>query len=107
MTTIDTAHLRRLAEAATPGPWEAGEPVNWDNIPQASVNSSGVLLTWDDHSGEVFKPEDAEYVAAIDPPTLIALLDELEQAKSDLAVAEEEVRERDEWIELYGEASTL
>lgn len=83
MTTLDTKHLRELAEAATPGPWAAGETTDWDGTPQASVNSSATPITWDDHSGEVFKPGDASYIAAIDPPTLITLLDELERLRGE------------------------
>lgn len=81
--TTDYARLRALAEAATPGPWSAGETTDWEDVPQASVNSSNAPITWDDHGGEVFKPEDAAYIAAVNPPTLIALLDELERLRAE------------------------
>lgn len=69
MTTIDHARLRALAEAAQ------------------EVESVGA--EW--HSVEGFHEDcgldirDAEYLAAIDPPTLIALLDRLEAATAYVA----------------------
>ena len=57
----------RLDGAATPGPWHATEPEDWHGDtgyePQSAVVASGSPLTWDDHSGEVFKPADAEWIA--------------------------------------------
>lgn len=82
--------LEALASAATPGPWEAGEPNNWgddDDIPQSGVMVNGTPITWDDHSGDVFNPADAEFIAAARTavPELIAevrrLRDVVEQQK--------------------------
>lgn len=62
------AEQKRLADAATEGPWIADPPNQWgddDDTPQSTVRQfdSG-SITWDDHGGEVFKPEDAEFIAA-------------------------------------------
>ena len=60
-------HADHLAGQATPGPWHATEPEDWHGDtgyePQSAVVVSGSPLTWDDHSGEVFKPADAEWIA--------------------------------------------
>lgn len=69
----DLKELSRIAEAATPGPWEC---VEGDEA--FGLGSPVGCLTWDDHSGEVFKKEDAEFIATFDPPTVLALITELE-----------------------------
>jgi len=88
---LDLSVLRGIAEAATPGPWNAVEGVIWDKdgtqVPQASVTTPSKCLTWDDHGGDVFDPADATHIATFDPPTVLALLARLE-------VAEEHVRGR-------------
>lgn len=79
-----TAALRRLAENATPGPWH--------------VEYAGDLGGKYAHIGEVLRErygknalsfgEDhatAEYVAALDPTTVIALLDRLDRVEAVLA----------------------
>jgi len=79
---IDTRHLRELAEAATPGPWEAR---TWshqfdDGIKFGYVEASGYEL-WDTSGGNtVAEARNAEHIAAANPQTMIALLDELESA---------------------------
>lgn len=63
MTTIDTKHLRELAEAATlnddPDDWPIPEAVGWD------------------------RDEDNQFVAAMSPKLVIALLDEIERLRGD------------------------
>lgn len=85
MTTIDTKHLRALAEAATPGPWEAETWTHQfdDEITFGYVEANECSI-WD-HSGgnTVANAADADYIAAIDPPTLIALLGEIERLRGD------------------------
>lgn len=82
--SIDIAALRKVAKAATPGPWNAREPSQWEGddetlIWQGAVTSGSGTLTWDDHGGEVFKVDDALHIATFDPPTVLALLDQLEE----------------------------
>lgn len=73
---MELNELRKTAEAATSGPWECVEGDEAFGV-RASVGS----VTWDDHSGEVFKKEDAEFIATFNPETVLALLSRLEQAE--------------------------
>jgi len=81
MTTTDPKALRSLAEAATPGPWEArGHAVGFPGTGLARGEFHVVADTYED-------PADARYIAAVSPDVVLALLDRLEAAE----------RERDEW----------
>lgn len=92
----DHATLRTLAEAATPGPWVADAPAGFGTI------FAGVL---GDSSRWLFDPvkgtnEDAAYIAACDPQTILALLDELETLRAALEAARFVARYwRDSWME--------
>lgn len=114
------ADLRTLAEAATPGPWQVditrhpysmvrldgsfaeGEHVErWIQTvridPQAKapypivVRSAGIA-----HPGEPpitmvhIRPEDADYLAAVSPEVVLALLDTIDALRASLAAAEKE-----------------
>lgn len=98
---IDRARLRALAEAATPGPWEA------------EIRDGCLFITAIDGNtsvAEVLGPPthqvvaaDATYIAAASPDTVLALLDALDA----LDAAE---RERDganerasQWVRIAGE----
>lgn len=77
MTTFDTKHLRALAEASlSRGTW-----VEEDHSDAIIIQGSegcahdGRAIAVAEH---VYLAEDRAYIAAIDPPMLIALLDELE-----------------------------
>lgn len=69
-TESRTAELRRLAGAATPGPWDwASPPSEW--------SVWRVPTTDDDPGGKVagrLSGDDARYIAALDPRTVLALL---------------------------------
>ncbi len=50
---------------ANRGKWVASDPAMWgddNDTPQSAVISEMHPITWDDHSGEVFKPEDASAI---------------------------------------------
>ena len=70
---LDT--LRKTAEAATPGPWEASDR----GIGYEVHDASGYEL----NSGmrETFTESDATHIATFDPSTVLALLSRLEQAE--------------------------
>lgn len=73
----DHAELRRLAEAATPGPWHACH--DEDGVPQVASGSheeqrSYVAIT-------SITP-DAEYIAAASPAVVLALLDAIERLEA-------------------------
>jgi hypothetical protein len=70
--SIDLDDLERLAKAATPGPWDAGTC-------EGEVWSDKLLVVWD------ALPNDAAYIAAANPPTILALIARLRAAE---AVAE-------------------
>lgn len=81
MESPDLDAIRARTDAASPEPWiaEAGDEA-W------SVRTSEGSLSWDDHGGEVFTPENAAFLAHAreDVP---ALIEALEKAQARLAEA--------------------
>ena len=96
--TPDLAELRRLAEAATPGPWHAatGAALQTD----AGVDATHVwYCRWRDerflsiskvldNELDQTTPEDAAYIAAANPAAVLALLDKLDALAALRAAAE-------------------
>lgn len=86
---MDIDRTYQKAKAATPGPWWSTTGGAWDAdgnpVTQASIETAEGCLTWDDHGGEVFRPEDAEYIAAVNPAVVIELVEELEILQLELA----------------------
>lgn len=98
---IDHNELRKLAEAATPGPWEWEEPSDdlypvgdeslvtaWneeDGYPKSVVTSWGY-----DADGVTASAEDRAFIAAANPKALLALLDELAEARAALGLTAEQ-----------------
>ena len=88
----DLKTLREVAERATPGPWfwamtKSDEHTSLmrsgsgDYIicPQAEIGDYGLSVTqWNDVS-----PSDAAHIAAFDPPTVLALIDEVERLRAE------------------------
>lgn len=80
------ANLRKLASAATPGPW-AAEHTSYDlDSPQSGPSkiSAGKEVVVEgyypyENSG-VNSPNDARFIAACDPQTVTRLCDKLEEA---------------------------
>ena len=74
----DPAHLRALAEGATPGPWRT-EP---DPISGASYFIAGA----DDDAPSMAADHEptARYIAAISPDVMLALLDRMERVEEAL-----------------------
>ena len=75
MTTVDTAHLRALAEAATPGPWHASaDEVFTDDADQvADVGASCLAFA-----------ADAAHIAANSPAAVIAMCAEIDRLRADV-----------------------
>lgn len=73
--TINLDTLRKTAEAATPGPWEASDR----GIGYEVHDASGYEL----NSGmrETFTESDATHIATFDPPTVLELIDRAEAAE--------------------------
>lgn len=89
----DHATLRTLAKAATPGPWvERGRDIDHDRFVAEGRNpadSAGLGCEVDGppeawHRGQFERHADAAYIAACDPQTILALLDELETLRAAL-----------------------
>ncbi len=82
----DHAELRRLAKAATPGEWCVQTGCSWRRI--GTDNGDGDVLRpcthphdgWPDIAAPV---ENLEYIAAANPKTTIALLDEIDGLKAE------------------------
>lgn len=81
----DHAELRRLAKAATPGPWTLYVPEDYqgpDELPGYGVEcAEGRAIVWgalEPETGCQFD-RDAEFIAAANPKTILALLDEIDR----------------------------
>lgn len=82
----DHAELRRLAKAATPGEWRVQTGCSWRRI--GTDNGDGDVLRpcthphdgWPDIAAPV---ENLEYIAAANPKTILALLDEIDRLKAE------------------------
>lgn len=92
MSNIDKRALREVAEKATPGPWLWINTGSFFSFLVSESNQDPHQCIIDDGSswgeyGEVINPEspDGVFIAAANPATVLALLDELE-AKDNRAV---------------------
>lgn len=75
--SIDTEALRRIAEAATPGPWGC----RWEDAEefwfgQGYWTAGRFVIGGDERDAEA--KADAAHVATFDPPTVLALLDRID-----------------------------
>jgi len=81
-----TQELRRLAEAATQGPWIAAGPSYGDPMPRyynAVVTDTDGPIEDEDICSNTMTSEDALYIAAANPAAILSLLDRLEKAEKD------------------------
>ncbi|MGP5872260.1 ead/Ea22-like family protein [Pseudomonas aeruginosa] len=69
----DHAELRRLSEVATPGEWRTGD--GDDSLPDCVLSGEFVVC---EHAGG-----DVDYIAAANPKTVLALLDENDRLKAE------------------------
>lgn len=76
--TIDTTKLRELANKATPGPWTYFPyPKYREHHVSVPIDGSSMTLPLFQDGCQTSKPkEDAEFIAAANPATVLALLDE-------------------------------
>ncbi|HFH4386427.1 TPA: ead/Ea22-like family protein [Pseudomonas aeruginosa] len=84
----DHAELRRLAKAATPGPWTLYVPEDYqgpEELPGYGVEcAEGRAIVWgalEPETGCQFD-RDAEFIAAANPQAILALLDEIDGLKA-------------------------
>lgn len=78
--TVDTKKLRELAEAATPGPWIVSDKDVFSAITVGSSKTDVCTFDIYEHRPDECA-EDAAFVAAANPQTVIALLDEIERLR--------------------------
>jgi hypothetical protein len=72
---IDLEHLRTLATAASPGPWEAR--------PNELIGGTAVYPHDSDREVADFtNPADARYIAAVDPLTVLGLIHEINRLRT-------------------------
>lgn len=85
MTDTHITELRKLAEKATPGAWELSKSNNGTGV----VSNDGRLFVeaYLGYSGEPVS--DLEYIAAVNPKTVLELLDRLERAEAELALLQQ------------------
>lgn len=90
MTDDDIARLRGLAQAATPGPWEAAETPSG----KGKVLCGGVFSVCNTTAGPYKQQRaDAAYIAAASPDVLLRLLDALDEARRERDEAKRDARE--------------
>ena len=83
MSNIDKQALRQLATRATPGPWEEENGEVWI-MRNGTANSILTSICGDDTSGQQ-DFDNARFISAANPTTVLALLDELEAAEKRIA----------------------
>ena len=87
---IDTTKLRELAQNAAPGPWTQWEGRGWVYAGTPEANAEGYMAGT---HGQVCRTDcgdfsdaqeikNAEYIAAANPATVLALLDELDRLRN-------------------------
>ena len=85
---LNLTKLREIAEAATDGPWESSvvkvAPDADDALRGMGVIRSGVGIVFMSANGPEILVSDADHIATFDPPTVLALIDEVERLQSDL-----------------------
>ncbi|HFH2861800.1 TPA: ead/Ea22-like family protein [Pseudomonas aeruginosa] len=91
----DHAELRRLAKAATPGPWILYVPEDYqgpEELPGYGVEcAEGRAIVWgalEPETGCQFD-RDAEFIAAANPQAILALLDEIDGLSDELSACTE------------------
>ena len=82
--TIDTQQLRELAQKATPGPWTYFPyPKYKEHHVSLPIDGSGMTMPlFPDGCQTSRQREDAEFIAAANPATVLALLDEIDRLRT-------------------------
>lgn len=100
--TTDHNELRALALAATPGPWTKARSRYGDTLIVTAIEGrASETLAFQAAENENIE-NDAAYISAANPATVLALLDELdavEQQRNELALTVREWLEKTEWVQ--------
>ncbi|HEN8532954.1 TPA: ead/Ea22-like family protein [Pseudomonas aeruginosa] len=108
----DHAELRRLAEAATPGPWSCNR--HWAIVGGPTLEFTNgaaqqqiAMACWQSWMHEEELRNNAAFMAAANPKTILALLDEIDGLRSRLEIDERTPHDgiacRDETIKVLDE----
>ncbi|HHH9365828.1 TPA: ead/Ea22-like family protein [Pseudomonas aeruginosa] len=96
------AELRRLAKAATPGPWEYQAPLKI-----LAADRTSIVLIALSHANYREDEANSRLIAAANPKTILALLDEIDGLRSRLEIDERTPHDgiacRDETIKVLDE----
>ncbi|HBP4991324.1 TPA: ead/Ea22-like family protein [Pseudomonas aeruginosa] len=106
----DHAELRRLAKAATPGPWRVQTGCSWRRIGTDSGDGDVLRPCTHPHDGwpDIVAPaENLKYIASANPKAILALLDEIDRLRSRLEIDDRTPHDgiacRDETIKVLDE----
>ncbi|HHX0886497.1 TPA: ead/Ea22-like family protein [Pseudomonas aeruginosa] len=109
----DHAELRRLAKAATPGEWSAvweeGDDTAWPNLfPIIQAENGETVIGNEGFYSDLEQDKaNAQFCAAANPKTILALLDEIDGLRSRLEIDErtpyDGIACRDETIKVLDE----
>ncbi|MGD8148112.1 ead/Ea22-like family protein [Pseudomonas aeruginosa] len=80
----DHAELRRLAKAATPGPWEYQAPLKI-----LAADRTSIVLIALSHASYREDDANSRLIAAANPKTILALLDEIDRLSDELSACTE------------------
>src|SRR5690606_29917376 len=110
LTPERLAELRRIAEAATPGPWRLRTDPRYDDVDRFVIASDERAHIVETTQGGSWTDEDlanARYIVTFDPPTVLDLLDEIERLRRQAKKAAELVRSAVDWIYAEEEDSVV
>lgn len=84
----DLAHLREVAEAATPGRWWSAPNDDgiFAHVPDGRPNGEGIAQAV--YYGKRSSPENARHIATFDPPTVLKMIAALETMEALVSSAE-------------------
>ncbi|WP_400581440.1 ead/Ea22-like family protein [Pseudomonas aeruginosa] len=88
----DHTELRRLAKAATPGPWRVQTGCSWRRIGTDSGDGDVLRPCTHPHDGwpDIVAPaENLKYIASANPKAILALLDEIDRLSDELSACTE------------------
>ena len=112
LTADRLQELRRIAEAATPGPWTSPweQKDGFDPEEYGFYGASGdkiVGLLWYDGWHLECSEENARHIATFDPTTVLALLDEIERLRRERETLAAAVRAWDDYAKTIIENGPL
>ncbi len=90
--------LRRIAEAATPGPWLCDEKKQIGTVSDADDQSYGMLIP----HADAYSHKDADFIAVFNPATALSLLNSLAAKDAEIAELREEIAEIDKAVTKAG-----